>query len=231
MDEFAKLAGVSKAYISMLEKNKNSTSGRPIKPSLDTLKNIATAMSLSLDNFLNMLDDNTTISLEKINKSQPALTHKRVSPMTKEMINKKIGNRIKTARKNANLTLLELANKIGLSEGNVQRYESGNITNVSVSVLEKFAAALDTTTAELMGWASHTTKSQPSLTRKDGRDIQKRLQSILDDLNSDAALSFYNGDQEMDDETKELLKVSLEQSIRTAKIRAKKKFTPNKYKK
>lgn len=141
MDEFAKLAGVSKAYISMLEKNKNSTSGRPIKPSLDTLKNIATAMSLSLDNFLNMLDDNTTISLEKINKSQPALTH------------------------------------------------------------------------------------------KDERDIQKRLQSILDDLNSDAALSFYNGDQEMDDETKELLKVSLEQSIRTAKIRAKEKFTPNKYKK
>lgn len=151
--------------------------------------------------------------------------------MTKEMINKKIGNRIKTARKNANLTLLELANKIGLSEGNVQRYESGNITNVSVSVLEKFAAALDTTTAELMGWASHTTQSQPGLTRKDERDIQKRLQSILDDLNSDAALSFYNGDQEMDDETKELLKVSLEQSIRTAKICAKEKFTPNKYKK
>lgn len=72
--------------------------------------------------------------------------------MTKELINKQIGNRIKNLRKNANLTLLDLANKVGLSEGNVQRYESGNITNVSVAILEKFANALNTTTAELMGW-------------------------------------------------------------------------------
>ena len=69
-----------------------------------------------------------------------------------------------------------------------------------------------------------------NLTSKDEHDIQKRLQAILDDLNSDATLSFYNGEQEMDDITRELLKASLEQSIRTAKIRAKEKFTPNKYK-
>jgi hypothetical protein len=35
----------------------------------------------------------------------------------------------------------------------------------------------------------------------------------------------------MDDETKELLRISIESSIRLAKERAKKKFTPKKYKK
>lgn len=154
--------------------------------------------------------------------------------MTKEIINKKIGERIKIARKNANLTLLELANKIGLSEGNVQRYESGNIANVSVSVLEKFATALNTTTAILMGW-ENSNELQKNISNKKfsprvERDIQKRLQSILDDMNSDAGLAFYNGDEEMDEETKELLKISLETSIRTAKKLAQEKFTPKKYK-
>lgn len=153
--------------------------------------------------------------------------------MTKEIINKKIGERIKITRKNANLTLLELANKIGLSEGNVQRYESGNIANVSVSVLEKFATALNTTTAILMGW-ENSNESQKDINKNFSprveRDIQKRLQSILDDMNSNAGLAFYNGGEEMDEETKELLKLSLESSIRTAKHLAQKKFTPHKYK-
>ena len=71
---------------------------------------------------------------------------------------------------------------------------------------------------------------QKEFTPRVERDIQKRLQSILDDLNSDAALAFYNGGEEMDDITRELLKESLEMSIRTAKKRAQKKFTPHKYK-
>lgn len=63
------------------------------------------------------------------------------------------------------------------------------------------------------------------------RDIQKRIQSILDDLNSESGLAFYNGGEEMDDETKELLRLSLETSIRTAKKLAQEKFTQKKYKK
>ena len=41
----------------------------------------------------------------------------------------------------------------------------------------------------------------------------------------------FNGDTEMDEETKELLRASIESSVRLAKIRAKEKFTPKKYKK
>ena len=76
-----------------------------------------------------------------------------------------------------------------------------------------------------------TVESPLELSSKDERDIQKRIQSIVDELNANAALSFYNGDQEMDEETANLLKISLESSIRLAKERAKEKYTPKKYKK
>ena len=65
MDEFAKRVGVSKAYISMLEKNQNSTTGKPIKPSLETLNNIAMSMGISLDELLNRIDPDTVISLKE----------------------------------------------------------------------------------------------------------------------------------------------------------------------
>ncbi|MDN0046565.1 helix-turn-helix transcriptional regulator [Megasphaera hexanoica] len=68
------------------------------------------------------------------------------------------------------------------------------------------------------------------LNSRDKRDIQKRLQEILDDMNSDG-MAMFNGDTEMDEETKELLRASIESSVRLAKIRAKEKFTPKKYKK
>lgn len=38
-----------------------------------------------------------------------------------------MSKRIKELRKAKGMTLLELANKIGVSEGTVQRYESGSI--------------------------------------------------------------------------------------------------------
>lgn len=151
--------------------------------------------------------------------------------MTKEIINKKIGERIKIARKNANLTLLELANKIGLSEGNVQRYESGNIANVSVSILEKFAIALNTTTADLMGWSGeYSHSSKPQLTSKDEREINEKIESILSDMDSETGLAAYGGTIDNQEEI-DLIKSSLEHALRIAKVAAKEKFTPKKYKK
>lgn len=142
-------------------------------------------------------------------------------------------NKIKEYRKLKGLTQKELGERVGVKHNTISGYENCT-TEPEQNILFKIASVLEININDLFP----PTTSKPSLnnstahlTEKDERDIQKRLQSILNDLNSDAALSFYNGDQEMDDETKELLKVSLEQSIRTAKIRAKEKFTPNKYKK
>mgnify|MGYP000934082311 FL=1 len=152
----------------------------------------------------------------------------------------RIGERIKQRRLELGYTADTLAKMLNKNRATIYRYENGDIENMPIDVLEPLAKALNTTPAYLMGWSSEqSTKKNPNAqtstnmsvnNSKDERDIQKKLQSILDDLDSSAALSFYNGDQEMDEDTKNLLRISLENSIRLAKERAKQKFTPNKYK-
>lgn len=65
------------------------------------------------------------------------------------------------------------------------------------------------------------------LAPKDERDISRRLEQTLEDLESQQGALMFDGSP-LDEETRELLKASLEHSIRVAKINAK-KFTPKKY--
>lgn len=60
--------------------------------------------------------------------------------------------RIKELRLKANMTLLELANKLGVSEGTVQRYETGNIKNLKYDTIVNLANIFGCTPAYLMGW-------------------------------------------------------------------------------
>lgn len=63
-----------------------------------------------------------------------------------------MSKRIKELRIAKGLTLLQLANKLGVSEGTVQRYESGNIPNLKYDTIVALSNALDTTPTYLMGW-------------------------------------------------------------------------------
>lgn len=63
MQEFANKAGLSKGYVSMLEKNQHPQSHRPLTPSLETYQKVASAMSLSLDELISILDGDETVSL------------------------------------------------------------------------------------------------------------------------------------------------------------------------
>lgn len=63
MDEFAKRCQLSKGYISMLEKNKNPKSGKPIIPSIATYANIAAAMGITADDLMRMVGKGQPISL------------------------------------------------------------------------------------------------------------------------------------------------------------------------
>ena len=65
------------------------------------------------------------------------------------------------------------------------------------------------------------------LNTKDERDISRRLEQTLFDLEAQQSALMFDG-APLDDETKELLKASLEHSIRVAKINAK-KFTNKRY--
>lgn len=64
MDEFSQKCGLSKGYISMLEKNKNPQTKKPIAPALNTIKQIASAMDLDFNYVLSLLDKTQKVSLQ-----------------------------------------------------------------------------------------------------------------------------------------------------------------------
>lgn len=63
-----------------------------------------------------------------------------------------IGQRVKTLRKRKGLNQKELANILGKSLRTVQKYETGEI-EISISVINQLADALDTTPSYLLGYA------------------------------------------------------------------------------
>lgn len=177
MDDFAKLTNLSKAYISMLERNKNSSNGKPIIPSLPTLKKVATAINISIDELLILLDTeqpifiptekeeiqnseniksniNTRrkIQLRPLHKQQELANSDSMIITDKEEIVLSIGERIKQRRKELNLSVDDIAKKLGKNRATIYRYESDDIENLSITILEPLAKVLQTTPADLMGW-------------------------------------------------------------------------------
>lgn len=67
MEEFAKRAGLSKQYVSILERNFNPSSKRPPKPTLDTIVSVASVTGTDVDSLVRRLDGNTVIGLSRGN--------------------------------------------------------------------------------------------------------------------------------------------------------------------
>ncbi len=54
-------------------------------------------------------------------------------------------------RKELNLTMYELSQKVGVSEGTISRWESGDIENMRCDKIEPLAKALNVSPSFLMG--------------------------------------------------------------------------------
>lgn len=65
MLEFANRCGISKQYVSFLEKNMNPKNGNPISPSVDTIKKVAAGMGVSANAIFNQLDADIVIRWKK----------------------------------------------------------------------------------------------------------------------------------------------------------------------
>ena len=63
MDEFAKRVSMSKAYISILERNYNPSTGKAAVPSLETIRRVALATGMDFNELIAMLDEDQQISL------------------------------------------------------------------------------------------------------------------------------------------------------------------------
>lgn len=70
MDAFSEKSGISKAYISLLEKNKHPKTGKPIAPSIQSIKQAAKGMSMDFDTLFNRIDGNVDISDNNVTETQ-----------------------------------------------------------------------------------------------------------------------------------------------------------------
>ena len=141
-----------------------------------------------------------------------------------------IGDRIKARRLELDMSQDELARLVGYkSRSSINKIESDGRLLPQRKIME-IAYVLNTTPAYIMGWEESNETESPSvtLTPRDERQIAADLEKMLADLDSKNAMAAMGGTVE-DDEDRELLKASLQATMRLAKKIAKEKYTPKKY--
>ncbi len=141
-----------------------------------------------------------------------------------------INTKLKERRLELGLTLEEVGNIVGVGKSTVRKWETGAIENMKRDKISLLAKALQVSPAFIMGWEESEEKSKKEikLTKKDEKDIAKKLEATLDQLENSSDALMFDGEP-LDGETRELLRISLENSIRLSKQIAKQKYTPKKY--
>lgn len=76
MQEFADRCGLSKGYISMLEKGVQPRNGNKITPSIETIAKLAKAMGMTPDELIQQLNGDQEVSLTPIIDEKTALLQK-----------------------------------------------------------------------------------------------------------------------------------------------------------
>ena len=129
--------------------------------------------------------------------------------------------RIKELAQSQKVRLSKVAIDLGFSENLFYRWKT---SEPKARDLQKVADYFDVSVDYLLGRTEK--KRYYDLTEKDERDIQKELQSLIDDLSNADGMAFSKKDGEMSESTREALIISLENALRISKIEAKKKYTP-----
>lgn len=140
-----------------------------------------------------------------------------------------VGEVIKKLRTGKGWSLRELERRTGINYSVLSRIESGKrpVTDDEINI---FCDLFDVSTDYLLGRVDFVKEGEEpyyALSEKDEKDIAKRLEKIMNDLESDASLAYHG--EPMDEETRRLVSIAIENSMRMAREIAKKKFTPKKY--
>ena len=67
MDKFSEISGISKSYISLLEKNKHPKTGKPIAPSIRCIRQVSDCVHIDFNTLFSMLDGDVSLSDEPLN--------------------------------------------------------------------------------------------------------------------------------------------------------------------
>ena len=82
---------------------------------------------------------------------------------------------IRNKRIELGMTMKELADKLGVSEGAVSRWESGDIVNIRRDKIEKLSKVLDVPPAVLMGWDNPSEKGDGYYINEETAQIAQRI--------------------------------------------------------
>ncbi len=130
------------------------------------------------------------------------------------------GQRIRDLRKEKRLSQTELADVVHVSQQTITAWENDK-AEPSSSAIAALADYFGVTTDYLLG-RTHT----PQFTAKEENDLQVILKNTINGLSNEAGLSYLkNGGIDLDDESAELMKDSLERALRRAQLLAKEGFT------
>ena len=125
-----------------------------------------------------------------------------------------------------NKTKAAMAQALGVSRSAISQWEK-NATEPTYEQCIILSNFLNVSLNYLM--TGKEKEWQPVLSDKEERDLDKKVEDLLSAVDSDTGLMLDG--QIMDDETREIFAMNLKNALRTTKLAAKAKYTPNKYKK
>ena len=135
---------------------------------------------------------------------------------------------LRILRKNKGLSMKELGEIIGVAESTVSQYETGK-REPDFETLLKLGEYFNVSVDYLLRGDIAQNEKSPALTKKDERDIAKKLKELKETIENQDGLMF-DGDP-MSDEAKESILAAMELGLQAAKLKNKEKYTPKKYKK
>lgn len=163
MDAFSEKSGISKAYISLLEKNKHPKTGKAIAPSIQCIKQAAVGLDLDFNYLFSILD--CDVSLSEMDNIASYIV---------------IGYRLKEAREQKNLTQQQLADLIGASHNSINDWENDK-NKPDLDTIGMLCDVLDITPNYLFG------KDGDALSPFD-KELLNKFHNKLDDMGRDNVL-------------------------------------------
>lgn len=131
--------------------------------------------------------------------------------------------RIKKLAKQKNKNLQQVAKELKYGENYFYSLNAGK--QPTAEKLQEIADYFDVSVDYLLGRTEK--KRYYDLTEKDKQDIAIQAEKLLEGLDSDAETNYYG--EPLDDEDKEKLYDAIQLALSLTKVKAKKKFTPKKY--
>jgi transcriptional regulator with XRE-family HTH domain len=124
------------------------------------------------------------------------------------------------------IAITALEKELGFGRGSIGKMKNSKKGGTSSDRLQRIANRLNVPIAQLTG---EDEEWQPNISEKDEKDIKIKLDELINQLSTEAGL-MYDGEP-MDEESLTAVRAALEVAERTAMLEAKRKFTPDKYKK